>query len=154
MRNYFNVTFILLLLISCNKIENSKTLDKKDIEYIKNLGLLEEDETIYGFYSQFKNSVAGNFFTNRRIAAYWIDKRNSKRNIVKFTYYNEIRKIDTVYKVGVTYSPYMLVTMFNDSTFNVYVNEDKKEIRAFFEGTIREWKKKHLKYLKISLVVT
>jgi hypothetical protein len=79
MRNYFNVTFILLLLISCNKIENSKTLDKKDIEFIQSLGLLEDDEIIYGFYSEFKNSVAGNFFTDQRVASYWIDERNSKK---------------------------------------------------------------------------
>jgi len=75
MPKYINITFILLLLISCNKIENSKTLDKKDIEYIKSLGLLEDDETIYGFYSEFKNSVAGNFFTNQRLASYCIDDR-------------------------------------------------------------------------------
>ncbi len=143
MRNYFSVTLILLLLISCNKIENSKTLDKKDIEYIKSLGLLKEDETIYGFYSQFKISVAGNFFTNQRIASYWIDKRNSKRNIVKFAYYNEIIKIDTVYNVGVTYSPYLLVTKANDSTFNVCVDGEKEEIKAFYEGVIREWKKRN-----------
>lgn len=142
MRNYFKVTLILLLLISCNKIENNKTLDKKDIEYIKSLGLLENDETIYSFYSQFKNSVAGNFFTNRRIASYWIDKRNSKRNIVKFAYYNEIIKIDTVYNVGVTYCPYMLVTKANDSTFKVSVDGEKEEIKAFFEAVFREWKKK------------
>ncbi len=145
MRNYFNATLVLLLLISCNKIENNKTVDKKDIEYIKSLGLLEEDEIIYGFYSEFKNSVAGNFFTNKRIASYWIDERNSKRNIVKFAYYNEIIKIDTVYNVGVTYSPYLLVTKANDSTFKVNVDGDKKEIKAFYEGVIREWKKKQQK---------
>ena len=143
MRNYFNATLVLLLLISCNKIENGKTLDKKDIEFIKSLGLLEDDELIYGFYSQFKNSVAGNFFTNKRVASYWIDKRNSKRNIVKFAYYNEIIKIDTVYNVGVTYSPYLLVTKANDSTFNVSVDGEKEEIKAFYEGIIREWKKRN-----------
>jgi len=145
MRNYFNVTFILLLLISCNKIENSKTLDKKDIEYIKSLGLLQDDELIYGFYSQFKNSVAGNFFTNKRVASYWIDKRNANKNEVKFAYYNEIIKIDTVYNVGVTYSPYLLVTKTNDSTFKVSVDGKKEEIKAFYEGAIREWKKKNQK---------
>lgn len=145
MRNYFNVTFILLLLISCNKIENSKTLDKKDIEYIKSLGLLEDDETIYGFYSEFKNSVAGNFFTDQRLASYWIDERDSNKNKVKFAYYNEIIKIDTVYNVGVTYSPYLLVTKTNDSTFRVSVDGEKEEIKAFYKGVIREWKKKQLK---------
>lgn len=143
MRNYFNVTLILLLLISCNKIENSKTLDKKDIEYIKNLGLLKEDETIYGFYSEFKNSVAGNFFTDQRVASYWIDERNSQKNEVKFAYYNEIKKIDTIYKVGITYSPYMLVTKANDSTFKVSVDGEKEGIKAFYEGVIREWKKRN-----------
>jgi hypothetical protein len=142
MRNYFNVTFILLLLISCNKIENSKTLDKKDIEFIQSLGLLEDGEIIYGFYSQFKNSVAGNFFTNKRVASYWIDERDSNKNEVKFAYYNEIIKIDTVYNVGVTYSPYLLVTKANDSTFNVSVDGEKEEIKAFYEGVLREWKKK------------
>jgi hypothetical protein len=142
MRNYFNVTFILLLLISCNKIENSKTLDKKDIEFIQSLGLLEDDEIIYGFYSEFKNSVAGNFFTNQRLASYWIDERDSNKNEVKFAYYNEIIKIDTVYNVGVTYSPYLLVTKANDSTFNVCVDGEKEEIKGFYEGVIREWKKK------------
>lgn len=143
MRNYFNVTLILLLLISCNKIENSKTLDKKDIDYIKNLGLLKEDETIYGFYSEFKNSVAGNFFTDQRVASYWIDERNSQKNEVKFAYYNEIKKIDTIYKVGITYSPYMLVTKANDSTFKVSVDGEKEGIKAFYEGVIREWKKRN-----------
>lgn len=142
MRNYFNVTFFLLLIISCNKIENSKSLDKKDIEYIKSLGLLEDDETIYGFYSQFKNSVAGNFYTNQRLASYWIDERDSNKNEVKFAYYNQITKIDTVYNVGVTYCPYLLVTKANDSTFKVSVDGDKKEIIIFYEGVIREWEKK------------
>ncbi len=141
MRNHFNLALILLLIISCNKIENGKTLDKKDIEYNKSLKLLEVDETLYGFYSEFKNSVAGNFFTDQRIASYWIDERNSKKNIVKFAYYNEIIKIDTVYNVGATYCPYMLVTKANNSTFKVYVDGDKKEIIAFFEGAIQEWKK-------------
>ena len=145
MRYYFSVTLILLLLISCNKIENSKTLDKKDIEYIKSLGLLEDNETIYGFYSEFKNSVAGNFFTNQRIASYLIDERNSNKNKVEFAYYNEIIKIDTVYYVGVTYSPYLLVTKANDSTFKVSVDGEKEEIKAFYEGVIREWKKKQQK---------
>lgn len=133
MKKYLIIILTLFILISCNKINNRETLDKKDIELIKSLGLLEDDETIYSFYSQLKNSVAGNFFTDRRIASYWIDKRNSKRNIVKFAYYNEIVKIDTVYNVGVTYCPYMIVTPVNDSTFKVYVDGDKKEIRTFLK---------------------
>jgi hypothetical protein len=145
MRYYFNVTLILFLLFSCNKIENNETFDKKDKEFIKRLRLLEDGETVYSFYSEFKNSVAGNFITNQRIASYWIDERNPKKNKVKFAYYSEITKIDTVFNTGITYCPYMLVTKTDGSTFKVSVNGKKEEIKTFFGVAFREWKKGRLR---------
>lgn len=132
MREYLNVTLTLFLLISCNKIETNQTLDKDDIEYIKSLNLLTDGENVYQFYSEYKKDVAGNFFTNRRVATYWIDERNSKKNEINYAYYNEIEKIDTIYNAGVTHTPYILVTKIDGTTFKVSVDSDRKEIRAFF----------------------
>ena len=66
---------VLALLSSCfgNKIETGKTLKSEDKVYIQSLNLLDKNEPVYKFYSEFNNSVAGNFFTDRRMA--------------KFTYY-------------------------------------------------------------------
>jgi len=36
----------------------------------------------------------------------------------------------------------MLITKTNDSTFKVCVDGEKEDIKAFYEGAIREWKKK------------
>ena len=141
MIKYFKITFSLLLLISCNRIENSKTLDKEDLIYIKNLKLLENGETINNFYSEYKKKVAGNFYTNRRVATYWIDERSPKKNEINFAYYKDILKIDTVYNVGLTYTPYISITKIDGSTFKVSVNGNKEEVKNFFEGVIKEWKK-------------
>jgi len=137
-----NIFFIInvFFLFSCNKIENTNTLDKSDIKYINELGLLNQGENINKFYSEFKTRNAGNFFTNKRIATYWIDPRNSKKNQKSFAFYSDIISIDTVYNAGTTYSPYMLVTKNNGESFKVSVNGSKMEIKSFFDDALNLWK--------------
>ncbi|MDX6182722.1 hypothetical protein SGQ44_10040 [Flavobacterium sp. Fl-77] len=141
MRKYFTLLFIIFLFSSCNKIENTSTLNQEDIHFIKSLKLLENGEKIYSFYSEFTNEKAGNFFTDKRIAKYWIDKRNSKRNGIDFAYYKDISKIDTVYNAGATYCPYLLITKTNGSSFKVSVDGEKEDVKIFFEDALREWRK-------------
>lgn len=57
------------------------TLEKTDIERIKKLDLLDRNEKIDKFYSEFKNEVAGNFLTDRRITKYWIDERDKTKDV-------------------------------------------------------------------------
>ncbi|RZJ48864.1 MAG: hypothetical protein EOO44_19390 [Flavobacterium sp.] len=142
MKKHLIVILVIFSFISCNKIETHQTLDKEDIKYIKSLNLLTDGENIYKFYSEYKKDVAGNFFTDRRIATYWIDNRNPKKNEINSAYYKEIKKIDTVFNAGATYTPYILVTKINGNTFKVSVDGDKKEISAFFKDVLREWKTK------------
>ena len=132
---------VFLLLLSCNKIEDSNSLDHEDIRYIENLKLLGKGETIKKFYSVDENKISGNFYTNRRVASYWIDRKNPKKNETYFAYYKEILKFDTVYNAGLTYSPYIIVTKTNGTSFKVFADGSKEEIRAFFEGALTEWKK-------------
>jgi hypothetical protein len=135
---------ILTLLSSCfdNKIETDKTLKPEDKAYIQSLNLLDKDEPVYKFYSEFKNRVAGNFFTDRRMAKYWIDERDKSKDKIEFAYYAEIASIDTVYSAGVTYCPYMLVKKEDSTTFKVCVDGKRGEIKAFFEDAIQLWKDK------------
>lgn len=131
---------MLSFLFSCNHIETGDSLSKSDIEYIQNLKLLDKDEKIYKFYSEFKKKNAGNFFTNKRIAKYWIDERDRDKNQISFSFYQDIQSIDTVYYAGTTYSPYMLVTKSDSQQFKVSVNGKKDEIKSFFEEAIQQWK--------------
>lgn len=129
-------------LLSCHKIESGSSLSKDDINLIKDLNLLEGDEKIDKFYSEYKKEVAGNFFTDKRIATYWLDERNSEKNEIAYAFYGDIISIDTFYNVGLTYSPYMLVTKSDSTHFKVSADGDKQDIKSFFEGALKEWMKK------------
>ncbi len=135
------LSILLISLFSCNKIETNKTLNQNDIEYIKSLKLLDENETILKFYSQNTKKTAGNFFTNKRVASYWIDARNFQKNEANFAFYNDIIKIDTVNIPGATYCSYALITKKDKNTFKVYVNGKKPEIKSFFQDLLIQWKK-------------
>lgn len=139
---YSLLFFASLLLIACNGIHSGDSLTKKDFQRFRSLHLIENGERLYKFYSEYKNSVAGNFYTDRRLASYWIDERDSTKNSTEFAYYEDISRIDTCYNAGLTYAPFMLVTRNDSSTFKVCVDGSKQEIAAFFNDAISKWKSK------------
>lgn len=142
MRKPFGLFTLLILCVACaNKIETANTLTKQDFDRLLSLNLLDTTEQVYKFYSEFKNSVAGNFYTNKRLASYWLDEHDKAKNKVVFAFYKDITKIDTVYYAGAAYCPYMLISRNDSSSFKVYVDGTKQQITAFFNDAINEWKK-------------
>ncbi len=131
---------MFILFIACNKITTGDNLTKSDIQRIKELGILNEDEKIIKFYSDYKNNVAGNFFTDKRIASYWQDENNKKRNKINSVYYQDVKRIDTVTYAGATYSPYLMVICKDSTTFKVYFDGEKSEIQKTFKEVISMWK--------------
>ena len=123
---------ILVLLVSCNHIETGNTLKKSDIERIQKLNLLDKDEKIYKFYSEFKIEVAGNFLTDKRLAKYWIDEKDKTKDEISFALYRDIKSIDTIYYAGATYRPYLLVTKTDNSQFKVCVDGKPEENKRVF----------------------
>jgi hypothetical protein len=145
-KSFTRILYFCLLpsLLSCfgNKIETDKTLKQEDKAYIQSLNLLDKDELIYKFYSEFRNNVAGNFFTDRRMASYWIDERDKTKDKIVYAYYLEIVSIDTVYYAGSTYCPFMLVKKKDSTEFKVCVDGKREEIKSFFEDAMQVWKLK------------
>lgn len=134
-----SIALISFFLFSCNQIETGNSLNKSDIRYIESLHLLDKDEKIYKFYSEFKKRNAGNFFTDKRVAKYWIDEHDDDKNQISYAFYWDIKSIDTVYYAGLTYSPYMLVTKLDNSKFKVCADGAKNEIKSFFEDALKKW---------------
>ena len=138
MIRFFNLILILLLLSSCqNKIESNETLNIADLQRIKKIKLLDNDEKIIQFYSEFKNKIAGNFYTNKRMAKYWLDEKDTLKNKIEFAYYKDIIKLEPLYKVGLTYCPYILVTKSNNETFKVCVDGTEKEKKYFYTEAVK-----------------
>lgn len=132
--------FFIATLVSCNRIESGDQLSPTDHARIEKLYELDSNETIIHFYSEFKNSVAGNFYTEKRVASYWLDEDDESKNEINSAYYADIKQIDTVVYAGVTYSPYFKITKENNSSFKVCFDGEKSEIRAIFKDVLTRWK--------------
>ena len=117
-------------------------MTKQDFARLHSLKLLDTDEHLYKFYSEFKNGAASNFYTDKRLARYWLDEHDESKNKVEYAFYTDIAKIDTVYYAGATYCPYMRITKTDSTSFKVYIDGTKKEITDFFNNAIGIWRQK------------
>ncbi|MBY0536757.1 MAG: hypothetical protein K2P88_12985 [Chitinophagaceae bacterium] len=134
------IIFVFCSVGCSNKIQTEDTLSKHDVDRLRSLKILDEKEHLYKFYSEFKNSVAGNFFTDKRLATYWLDEHDKSKSKVQFAFYKDIAYIDTVYIAGSTYCPYMNIVKNDSSSFKVCVDGTKEEITDFFNGAISQWR--------------
>jgi len=128
-----------LAFVACNKIKSGNEMQTQETTYLRKLGLLDDHEQIIQFYSNYKFKSAGNFFTDKRIAKYWIDKRDSSKTEIAYALYSEILSIDTTTAVPSTYCPYLLVTRKDKTQFKVFVNGKNADVKNFFAKAIHQW---------------
>lgn len=140
--NLLLTLLILLLFTTCNKIHQGKELGQKDIDLLRSLNLLDEEENVISFYSNYKKSVAGNFYTDKRVATYWLDKNPNKEQKIEFACYQDILQIDSVFSVGATYAPYLLITRKDSSQFKVYVDGGSEERKSFYQEVMSRFSNK------------
>ena len=133
---------ILMILISCNGgIKNGTELTQTDLNYIEKIGLKNEDEKIILFDSQLDNETSGNLITDKRLASYWIDKEKNI-NKINFAYYSEIDTLLTKdLSKSLTYASFVKVIKNDKTEFKVYVDDNGKNTKYFFEKAMIEWKK-------------
>jgi hypothetical protein len=146
---YLNSLILILLittsiLLSCNhSTRNGADLSKADLDYIRGLGILDNNENIILFDSQSDFKTSGNFFSNKRIASYWIDKTDKTKSSVDFGLYREIDTILTTdLSRSLTHASYLKVVKHNGKAFKVYVDGDSTEVWTFSNQAISEWKNK------------
>lgn len=127
-------------LLSCNRGQNGDVLGEADIKRMKTLNILDEGEGVLKFYSEYKKENVGNFFTDKRIAKYWIDPRDNAKDQVFSVFYSDVKSLDTVYNAGATYCPYVLVTKIDGSSFKVCAGSKRQDVVSFFEAIMAQWK--------------
>lgn len=128
------------LLFSCNHIESGATLSVGELTYLRGVGLLDQGETVHRFYSNFTFWKADSFFTDRRMAQYWLtgdDKRQHRR---EYAFYPDITAVDPVFKVPDFDSPYLQVRRKNQTTFRVYMDGSPAEMQLFYQEALRAWR--------------
>lgn len=144
MRFYFyGIFFLACGLNSCLQSGNESSLDQEDIQFIRDLGLLEASEEIEMFESNggFKGlKESGNFITDRRIASYWIE--DGKKDLHWAFFKDEIDSITFTDLVSaLTYASYLTVYKHDAEPFNVYVDADSVRTYAFYKHAMDNWEK-------------
>lgn len=129
---------LLCAVFSCNKIYQGDQLSAKELAQIKNLGLLDANESIYQFYSNNRGvKGAGNFYTTKRVANYWLYRNNRQTS---FAYYRDIARINlTTHPPGDFTIPFITVTKKDSTQFKVYVDGSELEVKNFFLSCQNHW---------------
>lgn len=125
-----------LLLCSCG---NNRTLGKRDIERLKEIGLWQDGENVMFFYSSLHKKTDGNLISDRRMASYWIDADDSSETEIRSAFYTDI---DTIRlndrSASLTYASYIQVETAAD-TFNVYMEGNSTELNEIYTKTLEHW---------------
>jgi hypothetical protein len=134
------------LCTSCSQdFKSEKQLSTDEKKFIKQLGILDDGEQIILFDSQAgelfnSTETSGNFFTDRRIASYWIDGRDEAKSHVEFAFYHEVDTIWRYPKYGsLTLASYLEVHRKNGTKFKVYVDGDSGKTWYFFNRALETW---------------
>lgn len=136
---YYVWGIFLCCLFACQPIHRDKMISERLVQRLKDLNLLDEDETIYQFYSNYRKRIAGNFVSSKRVATYYIDDRSKSRDEIAFAYYENIRTMDTLYRSAQVAAPHLLVTTFDHKLIKVYVDGNRATVQSFFDKALEEW---------------
>ncbi|MCC3160314.1 hypothetical protein LJ737_23960 [Hymenobacter sp. 15J16-1T3B] len=127
------------------RVQAGAELTAAELQRLRQLGLLAPGETVRLFDSQAGlrgSAQAGNFFTDRRLAAYWLEKDRPGRSSITYAYYPDV---DTLYGIDrsqtLTYASYLEVRCHDGRRFNVYVSADSAQTRRFFRAATAEWQR-------------
>lgn len=145
---------ILVVITSCDrKLDAGNDLSNKDKEFIRSLGVLDNNENIILFDSQGSGfnarETSGNFFTDKRIASYWIDHRDPSKTSIEYAFYVDI---DTIWRYpkfrSLTLASYLEVHRRDGTKFKVYVSTDSVRTWDFFNKALEQWSQKNAHYHK------
>lgn len=133
------------LICSCiGHYRKGSDLGYFDLAYLRKLGLISDKEKVLFFDTEVPFSglkVSGNFITDKRIAAYWIDDNDPSKTSIHYAFYNDVADLKCRYIKALTYSSYITVTKTNGEIFKVYIDADSTTVHAFYNRAVAEWHK-------------
>lgn len=135
----FCLVFISLFLLSCNRIETGATLSPDELAFIRGVGLLDPGETVHRFYSNFTLRKAGSFFTDKRMASYWLDGRDTRQHRREYAFYSDIAAVDLVFHVPDFDCPYLQVRRKDQTTFRICVDGSQEQVQQFYQEALGAW---------------
>lgn len=134
---------LLFMLVGCDRSTSEGLSDKEQV-YLQEMGLLSTDETVLFFDYATSPKQDGNFFTDQRVAAYWIDDYGRESETTKESArYDEITDISMTYAADWSYAHDITITRSDGSSFHVYVSSNKDYADEFLAAMKARWHSHH-----------
>ncbi|TFF39531.1 hypothetical protein [Mucilaginibacter psychrotolerans] len=137
-----------VLFTACNTgAKRGKDLSEKDLQYIRKLGLLDKDENIIQFDAQgatlwYSVKQGGSFFSDKRVAGYWVAQDERQKTKVDYAFYKDIDSIALKDRsTALTYASYLTVFKHDGTKFRAYINGNKQKVEYFYKSALGEWMK-------------
>ena len=88
------ILIIIVLITGCaEKLKHGNEISIKQKQFLRNLGLICDNENIILFSASGDIMKSGNFFTNKRVASYWLGRREPA---LHYSIYSDIVNIELV----------------------------------------------------------
>ncbi|MEL6353990.1 MAG: hypothetical protein AAFR58_19870 [Cyanobacteria bacterium J06627_28] len=123
----------------CSSYYSSSGLTDAEEDYLTEIDLLDNNEDVLFFSSGLGIKQEGNFFTDKRVATYWIEPERPHREKRVSADYSEIADISIAYSSNSLYAHKITVTRIDGSQFPVYIGFRRAIAQDFFEALIKQW---------------
>lgn len=139
MRKHIILLIITIMLLTGCGRQSDSGLSSQEEAYLEALGLLSKDETVLFFDSSTKFERSGSFFTDQRVASYWLDLHTPAKSQKSSALYRDVANISLRYAADWTYAHDILIELEDGTSFHVYVSSDKDFANNFFKTLTSTW---------------
>lgn len=138
------VTLSTLNIFPGAQIVPGDKLWANDVEFLKEMNVLSEDEKILYFYSTGLFSIRGDgdFFTDKRVVSYWLEPPSWGELVVEAAEYHDIADIYTQFSTGMFELTEIKITRTDGSWFFVLVSPEGGKDKDFVAALRSRWSAK------------
>jgi hypothetical protein len=133
---------LIFLLTGCGGYRSSSGVSRADRSYLTEIGLLDPGEKVLFFSSSMTVKTSGNFFTDRRVASYWLYGDDQEKRRKSSATYAEVADISIRYSDDPYWSEAhdVTVTLTNATAFHVYLSGNRRFAERFFRSLQAQWR--------------
>ncbi len=137
MKKYY-IIYLSLIFIQCGTpgVMKGDKLGEEDLSYMASLGILDDDEEIILFSSNFDIIQSGNYYSNKRLASYWQYKKSPRNNYIKSAKYDEIDSIKAV-QGGFKAAPKIVAYLANGERMEFYFDCENSEVSGIKDDILQ-----------------
>ncbi len=134
---------LIMVSVGCGRSTNTVGPVLPELEkHLVAIGLLDPQEAVLGFTTNHNDEEARAFFTNKRIAWYWLNEKDTTQNSKHSAYYPEISTASLTLSNRWDDAHFITIKTIGANEFNAYLGGSKEFAQSFFDEFERERKAK------------